>query len=90
MRILIIAVLLALCAVGCDCGRVIMGSTECDAYIACFEKTGGTKGSLDATYGASGSCWMGSGAQADSCSAACKNALAMLKGANPDAGCLDR
>ena len=63
-------------------------SKECKDYITCFEKTGGTKGAQDTTYGPSGTCWStGVVATADSCTAACKAANAALKTSNPDAGC---
>ncbi len=88
MRILIIAALLALCAVtGCG-DRPLTVTAECKSYVACFEATGGTRGSLDTTYGDKGSCWMSTDSAADSCTAACKAALASLKTANPDAGCM--
>jgi hypothetical protein len=63
-------------------------STECKDYIACYEKTGGTKGSLDSTYGAMGTCWStGVAATAESCTSTCKSSLATTKTSYPDAGC---
>ena len=64
-------------------------SAECKAYVTCYEATGGTKGSLDASYGSSGTCWMTT-ATGDSCTAACKSAITSLKSAYPDAGCVDK
>ena len=65
-------------------------SAECKAYVTCYEKTGGTKGSLDSSYGAMGSCWSTTTTAADACTAACKSAIASLKTAYPDAGCVDK
>jgi len=63
-------------------------STECKDYVACYEKTGGTKGSLDASYGSAGTCWStGVAATAESCTATCKSGLATLKTSFADAGC---
>ena len=65
-------------------------STECKNYILCYEKTGGTKGSLDSSYGASGSCWStGVAASAEACTTACKSANDSYKstGQGADAGC---
>ncbi len=64
-------------------------SAECKAYVTCYESTGGTKGSLDSSYGGSGTCWMTS-STADSCTAACKSAITSLKAVYPDAGCADK
>ena len=70
------------------CGGGVSQSTECKDYVACYEKTGGTKGSLDTTYGASGTCWStGVQTTADSCTATCKSSLAATKTSYPDAGC---
>jgi hypothetical protein len=62
-------------------------SKECAAYVACYEKTGGTPGSLDSTYGKQGTCWTTSPAASQSCTAACKTAVASLQAAFPEAKC---
>ena len=70
------------------CGGSAPGqSAECKAYVTCYENTGGTKGSLNASYGPMGTCWTTTQAAADSCTAACKMALTSLNPAHPDAGC---
>lgn len=61
----------------------------CSRYVACFEMTGGTKGSLDTTYGPMGSCWTTTDAAAEACEVACKTALPSLREEYPDAGCGD-
>ena len=63
-------------------------SDECKAYVACYYKTGGTAGSLDSSYGASGSCWT-TPTGGESCTSACKTANASYKssGLAADAGC---
>jgi hypothetical protein len=72
------------------CGGGPSQSAECKAYVTCYEATGGTKGSLDSSYGAMGTCWTTTTAAADSCTSACKTALASLQSAYPDAGCKDK
>ena len=62
-------------------------SDECRAYVACYEKTGGTKGHLDSTYGPDGTCWTTTTTAAHECTSACKTAAATLKSSFPDAGC---
>ena len=62
-------------------------STECKDYVTCYEATGGTKGSLDLSYGEKGSCWSTTTAAATACTDACKSAEAALKSAYADAGC---
>ncbi len=69
------------------CGGGASQSTECKDYVACYEKTGGTKGSLDSSYGAMGTCWSTTTAAATACTDACKSATAALKSAYADAGC---
>ena len=70
------------------CGGGGGQSAECKDYVACYEKTGGVKGSLDSTYGASGTCWSVS-STTESCNTACKSANAAYKssGQGADAGC---
>lgn len=65
-----------------------LGQTEeCAAYVACYEKTGGTPGSLDSSYGRNGTCWTTSEAATQACTAACASAIQSLRSAYPDAGC---
>ena len=61
-------------------------SPECKGYITCYEKTGGTKGSLDAAYGPTVTCWSTADTAA-TCTTACKSAVVSLKTGYPDAGC---
>jgi hypothetical protein len=83
------AAALSLVAIACGPGTPSQ-SAECKAYVTCYEATGGTKGSLDSSYGTMGSCWSTTSAAADSCTSACKTALASLQSAYPDAGCKDK
>jgi hypothetical protein len=69
------------------CGGGQSQSAECKAYVTCYEATGGTKGSLDSSYGAMGTCWSTTTAAATACTDACKSATASLKSVYPDAGC---
>jgi hypothetical protein len=69
------------------CGGGPSQSTECKDYLKCYDKTSGTTGTLDATYGASGTCWTTTTAYADTCTSTCKSSLATTKAAFPDAGC---
>lgn len=62
-------------------------SEECAAYVACYEMTGGTPGSLDSSYGRNGTCWIINDVASQSCTAACKSAIQSLRSAYPDAGC---
>ena len=63
-------------------------STACRNYIACYEKTGGTRGVLDSTYGPSGSCWDGS-STAQACTNACISGNDSFRsGIGADAGCV--
>lgn len=62
-------------------------SVECKAYVGCYEATGGTRGSLDSTYGPSGACWSTTSAAANACTSACKTAIVSLMSAYPNAGC---
>lgn len=78
---------------GCGGDRVCLSgpcprqSQSCKDYVDCFVATGGTRGSLDTSYGPRGTCWTVNQAVVDSCSSACASALLMLKMAFPDAGC---
>jgi hypothetical protein len=58
-------------------------TADCRAYIACYEKTGGTKGSLNPTFGLNGTCWMSGAEPADQCATACTTSLARLLELNP-------
>jgi hypothetical protein len=58
-------------------------TSDCNRYIACVVKLGGSSASLDSKYGPEGTCWMDS-AMAESCEKYCKSALAAFPG---DAGC---
>jgi hypothetical protein len=85
------ALVLAALAIGLGCGYRYLGPSPqiCKDFIACFENTGGgPKGSLDATYGAMGTCWS-TGVQqtAQTCTYECDLQLKSLKGRYPDAGC---
>ncbi len=62
--------------------------TTCNSYVTCFEATGGTKGQLDSTYGASGTCWTTT-ARTNECLATCVSELNALAAKFPDAGCKD-
>ena len=61
--------------------------STCKSYMTCFEATGGLKGSLDSTYGASGSCWSMTTQRADECRKTCVDELNALIRKFPDAGC---
>ena len=61
---------------------------NCRNYIRCYEATGGMKGALDSSYGASGACWQNS-TTAETCIDDCLHKLTMLRAANPDAGCAE-
>jgi hypothetical protein len=72
------------------CGFNGIGDPQyCKDYIACYEKTpGAIKGSLDAKYGAMGTCWStGVQSTADKCELECHDGLQALKAGFPDAGC---
>ena len=75
------------CGDGGYCTGYSMQSQQCRSYIACYERTGGAVGSLDSSYGPSGTCWTTSAAAAQACTNACGQALPALKSAYPDAGC---
>lgn len=69
------------------CGGTASKQTpECVALIACVE-TLGLKVNYGSTHGPNGSCWSGTQAQADACTATCKTSLAELKASHADAGC---
>jgi hypothetical protein len=92
-RPLLIA-LLSLCACGnleadriCLNGPCAGQSRACKDYVACYEKTGGTPGVLDSSYGPGGTCWTLNSQTAMSCTAACTSAISSLRSAYPDAGC---
>ncbi len=74
--------------VGAACGGGGGQSTDCKNYVACYEKTGGTKGSLDASFGASGTCWSVS-TTTETCNTTCKTQIDLYKsnGTGADAGC---
>ena len=89
-----------LCAFALGCGdlekdRICIGhpcgdfgqSKACALYVACYEATGGTPGSLDSSYGKQGTCWQFSSSVSQSCTAACRSAIDSLRSAFPDAGC---
>jgi hypothetical protein len=60
-------------------------SQDCLDFLACMAKQGMSNSSLDSTYGNGGVCWTSAQATADSCTAACKSALASLRSSPP--GC---
>ena len=62
-------------------------NANCKAYVTCFEATGGTKGTLDSSYGPMGSCWTAAPERAQSCDDACVEAQNALIADFPDAGC---
>lgn len=79
-----------------EADRICLGRTcqmlgesfACTAFVSCYERTGGTVGSLDSTYGPKGTCWRAtSPSVAESCTAACASALSSLRSQFPDAGC---
>ena len=70
------------------CSAAPQQITSCKSYIACYETTGGTKGSLDTTYGVSGSCWSTTPEAASACEKTCKSGFDALVMAHPDAGCV--
>ncbi len=91
-----IAVLLGACGnleddrlcLGRVCAVKGRASPECLAYVSCWERTGGTPGALDSTYGEGGGCWTsGIPAVVASCTSACQTGLSSLEQAVPDAGC---
>lgn len=57
---------------------------ECNEYLACVVKLGGSSASLDSKYGPNGTCWMDS-AESETCNKFCRTALAAIA-AGPD-GC---
>ena len=83
--------LLILCA-ACGSDRICLSGPcgkqdpACATYVRCYESTGGTRGSLDSTYGSGGSCWFNA-ATASACSGSCRTAVSSLRAAFPDAGC---
>lgn len=89
LKKMMVVVGFAVTALAVACGGGGGGqSTECKNYVACAYKTGTTAGSLDSTYGSSGSCWTTT-TGADSCTSACKTANDSYKanGTGADAGC---
>src|SRR5688500_14809384 len=58
---------------------------ECAAYVACYERTVGTPGVLDSTYGKNGVCWQND-SSAMACTSACISAVASLRSIS-DGGC---
>ena len=81
--------LLAVGLLGCGCygADAGYGGGDCKAYVTCYEATGGTRGSLDSTYGTMGTCWTTTSQAADNCLRVCKEQLAAVAMAHPDAGC---
>ena len=75
----ITAVLVAACGGG--------GHPQCDAYLRCYEATGGTAGALDSAYGPNSACWSTSRSAANGCEETCRTSRAALAAAHPDAGC---
>jgi len=71
---------------GCNCGAGGPQAQPCKDYIACFERTGGAKGSIDPSYGPTGTCWI-TPMDAASCAANCTIALNVARTSYPDAGC---
>ncbi|MGC4114441.1 MAG: hypothetical protein QM765_07480 [Myxococcales bacterium] len=69
------------------CGGGISQSADCKKYIECYESDSvkGTKGSLDSTYGTSGTCWStGVQTTADACTATCKSGVETYHTTYPD------
>lgn len=60
---------------------------DCNAYVACFERTGGTKGALDSSYGAQGYCWTTTDSVWFACDVECGDKLQRRIRDFPDAGC---
>jgi hypothetical protein len=70
----------------CQFDGGITQSAICASYLACAYATGAaTSGSLDSSYGPSGTCWATQVA-AQACTNACLTALDALQTAYPDAG----
>ena len=90
MKRIVFGTIAAMSLFGIACSSGPSQSAECKAYVTCYEATGGTKGSLDSSYGTMGTCWTTTTTAADSCTAACKSAISSLKTAYPDAGCVDK
>jgi len=78
IALLFAAVGLSALALGCGGGGVSQ-AVECKDYLACNMALGNSNSSLDASYGASGTCWSTTQAAADSCKAACVSADSSLK-----------
>jgi hypothetical protein len=66
------------------CGSSISQSTDCSNYVACYDKAMGTTGTMDSTYGKTGTCWTTTQASADACTAACKSAMSTMKTSYPN------
>ena len=79
----------AITLMACYGAPPVTQSTDCQDYINCFEKTGGTKDSLESAYGPMGSCWSTTQTAADKCTSSCKAANDDYKsnGIGADAGC---
>jgi len=82
-RVAMIVVTVSLAA----CGGGPINYVPCLEFIACYEGTGGTKGEFDSRYGRMGTCWTGTRAAADACTAECTAKLSALEMTFPDAGC---
>lgn len=65
-------------------------AAECKAYVTCYERFGGVKGSLDSTYGSSGDCWTTTLEQTQICTATCIALNKKLIADHPDGGCVLR
>lgn len=74
-------------ACGYDPYKCPSGGYLCKSYIACYEATGGARGALDVTFGASGTCWSTTLQAACDCGRQCYAGLKLLRTAYPDAGC---
>ena len=69
------------------CENRPLQAPECKAYVDCSNITVGPMPSIEAVYGAMGTCWTTTQAAAEACTTGCKAGLAGLKVAYPDAGC---
>lgn len=85
MKKILLAVVATVSMVGC--GPTV--SAECTKYLACTEAIlAGSSTSLKAAYGPGGTCWTTTTAVADTCTAACKAAVAaQAAGATAPAAC---
>ncbi len=86
MKPTVLGALAAVVLAGCNCGAAVPQAQECKDYIACFERTGGAKGSIDSSYGPMGTCWT-LAMDGLSCASNCTIALNAARATYPDAGC---